>query len=267
MFADQTVSKGLKLVNFFGFVIMIGCNAAANIVPLNGLNTGEVSDLYPNLFTPASFTFSIWGLIYFALALFFLYNTNAIGKFMDKGIVNEIGSLFFLSCILNSVWIVLWHYLWIGATVVVMLLLLIVLLRIYWIIQNRTFINYYDKVFVKIPFSLYLGWITVATVANITAFLVDLGWNGFGLSESFWTVAMIAVATLIVARMVYAYKDVVYGLVLLWTLTGIGYRHYITLEQAYSSVITAVLAAGALTLVVILIALIKSIKGKNKYTF
>jgi len=214
----------LLVLNLVGFVLMVIINFLANYLPINGLDTGYISDLYPNLFAPAGFTFAIWGLIYLLLGIFVIYQAKGLLE-SDKGknpFVERIGYWFFISCLLNTAWIFAWHYLQIGLSLVIMLLLLVSLLYIYFRINSLE--NKREKegfLFIAPAFSIYTGWITIATVANITVFLVDRGWGRFGLSEVFWMVAVLLVATVIVLAFSLRNKDWLYTLVGIWAFFGI----------------------------------------------
>jgi hypothetical protein len=213
----------LALLTFLG---MITVNALANILPLNGISTGEISDSYPNLFAPAAPTFAIWGLIYLLLALYTLY---LLGLFRGRKPANETllrrtGLVFIVINLLNAAWIFSWHYELIPLSMLLMVLLLLCLIDITLIIRAQKPVGR-EKFFVRLPFSVYFGWITVATIANATVLLVSLGWNGFGLSESFWTILVLAVGVLIGAVTTLRLKDAAYGLVLVWAYTGILYKH------------------------------------------
>ena len=211
----------LKTLNLIAFLATIGVNVLANALPINGKTTGELSDLYPNLFVPAGVTFSIWGVIYLLLAIFTVYqiatpNRNAAG-FLER-----IGPLFILASAANIGWIFLWHYQRVSASFVVMLVLLGSLLAIYLRLGiGLQADSWREKLLVQLPFSIYLGWITVATIANLTAVLVHIGWNRFGASEELWTVVVLVVAALITLAVLFTRNDLFYALVLLWAFLGI----------------------------------------------
>lgn len=202
-------------LNCFGILLVLVVNYLANGLPINELTTGDVSELYPNLFVPAGITFSIWGVIYLFLIGFCIYPFIA----KDKEPVNQIGIYFFLSCLLNASWIFVWHYLYIELSVLVMLALLAVLIIIYKRTQTIRFSSKTGKWLVRKPFSLYLGWISVATIANITALLVSLDVEVP--SPAYWTVAMIFATQLLVLIINKKFQDIAYSLVIIWALTGI----------------------------------------------
>ncbi len=215
-------TKTLSLLNFFTFALVLTVNALANILPINGMTTGDVSDNYINLFTPAGFTFSIWGLIYTLLGIFAIYQVVLNFKNNNPKFVEKIGYWFIISNLLNSLWIYTWHNLMISINLVIMLLLLISLIMIYLRLDiGNSGDDKKVKILVHIPFSIYLGWISVATIANFSAFFVSFNWNGFGLSETFWTVLVLVVAVLLGIIFTIRNKDIFYTLVVVWAFIGI----------------------------------------------
>ncbi len=215
----------ISFLNLIGFLAVIIFNALAVILPLNNNSTGALSDKYPNLFVPAGLTFSIWGVIYILLGVYTIYQMVAAfrpaaqkGDFFDR-----IGIWFFISCIFNTAWIFAWHYEVMWLSLVIMLLLFMSLLVIYLRlgIGRRNDVSNTEKGLVHLPFSIYIGWITIATIANVTAFLVKYGWNRFGLDEQFWTVLVIAVGIIITLGMIFIRNDIFYSFVVIWALAGI----------------------------------------------
>jgi hypothetical protein len=222
------LKKSIKItysfLNFIGFLAVVSVNALAVILPINNRTTQELSDKYPNLFVPAGITFSIWGIIYILLLLFAVYQfVIAFGRSSDqRGIFEKIGILFFISCIFNVAWILAWHYEIVWLSLIIMVLLLISLILIYIRLDTgRSDIKNSEKILVNIPFSIYLGWITIATIANVTAFLVKINWNKFGVSDQLWTVIVIAVGVIITLATVFSRNDIFYCLVVIWALVGI----------------------------------------------
>ena len=214
----------LLFLNIIGFVGTVVVNWLAITLPLNNKTTAELSDQYPNLFVPAGLTFSIWGLIYILLAVFVVYHLVATIRKDTEGLssIKRIGLVFFISSILNMVWIFAWHYEIVPLSLIVMLLLLGSLLAIYLRLGvGKSVAAKKEQYLVHLTFSVYLGWITIATIANVTALLVDINWNGFGLSEQFWTVAVIIVGIAIAISVLISRRDVYYCLVVDWALLGI----------------------------------------------
>jgi hypothetical protein len=214
----------LAILNVIGFLGTIVVNGLANALPINNKTTGELSDQYPNLFVPAGLTFSIWGLIYILLAIFVIYQVIVTFIKGQGGLdaFRKIGYLFFISSLLNMGWIFAWQYEIVPLSLVIMLLLLGCLLAIYIRLGvGKKGPTTKEQYFVHLPFSVYLGWITIATIANVTALLVDLNWNRFGLSEQFWAVAVIVVGIAITLSVLLRRQDIYYCLVVDWALLGI----------------------------------------------
>lgn len=210
----------LKISTLLSYLTMIFVNFLAVTLPLAGRNTGAISDSYPNLFAPAGYTFSIWGAIYVLLGIYVIYQLRR-----TKGnLVEKVSKIFIVNALLNATWIFTWHYDWIWLSVIVMLGLLFSLIKIADILRVSD-LTQKEQWTVRLPFSVYFGWITVATIANITTFLVSIGWNGFGLPENFWTVAVLLVGALIGSWRMLRDRTVPYGLVLIWAYGGILSKH------------------------------------------
>ena len=204
---------------------MIVANALANILPLNGITTGAVSDSYPNLFAPAGITFSIWGVIYLLLAGYILYQHGLFQKNpQHQKLISRISWLFSVSSVANAVWIFAWHYRLIPISMILMLFILLCLIVINQMTYQIKF-SLMEKIFIKIPFSVYFGWITIATIANLTTLLVDLDWNGFGIAEPIWMIIVLAVGVLIGGATMLIQRNMPYGLVLIWAYAGIWIKH------------------------------------------
>ena len=214
----------LSILNLLGFLGTVAVNALANVLPINNITTGALSDLYPNLFVPAGLTFAIWGLIYVLLGIFVIYPLiPSVRRDPQKvDFVQKIGPLFFISCLANIGWIFAWHYQILPLSLIFMLILLGCLLFIYLRLNvGKSETTRAERYFAHLPFSVYLGWITIATIANVTALLVNINWNTWGLSEQFWAVAVIIVGIAIALSMLFTRKDIYYSLVVDWALLGI----------------------------------------------
>ena len=249
--SEPAKNKILGVFVVLGYIALIAVNALAEFLPLNGVKTQDVADRYQNLFTPAPVTFLIWGLIYLLLAAFAIYGAAALfGKNEESAeIVKKIGVLFIGTCVLNCSWLLFWHYHKILLSVFVMILLLILLIMIYLKIpKDLTKKQYF---FFKLPFSLYLGWISVATIANIAVYLTKIGWNGFGISPQIWTVIMVAAAVLLAMLMLLKRGDIAYALVIIWALIGIIIRQVTMYGRENSAIVVA--AVIGISLLVLLI--------------
>ncbi|MFA7300822.1 MAG: tryptophan-rich sensory protein [Candidatus Shapirobacteria bacterium] len=238
----------IKLMVLVSYIVMIVVNALANILPINNLTTGEVSDSFPNLFAPTGLTFSIWGVIYLLLGTYSLY--QLFSKKINSTLSNQINTLFIINAFINSVWIFAWHYKIIWLTVLLMLALLITLIKIADVL-NKEKLSIKEKLLYKVPFGIYFGWITVATIANITGFLVSLGWSGFGLSETFWMVLVLFVGVVISSWRMHKDSNLAYGLVPVWAYYGIWLKHTMPsgFNNSYPTIITTVIICIVLLII------------------
>ena len=241
----------LAAANAAAFVAMVVVNGLANGLPLNGRRTGEISALYPNLFVPAGLTFAIWGLIYLLLAAFCVHGlVVALRPRQDAAWLRRLGPLFVVSSLANAGWIFAWHWLAIGLSLVLMLVLLASLVLAYLRLGiGKEPAGLVDRLLVHLPFRIYLGWITVATIANVTAWLVALGWDGLGLPPSAWAVGVIVAAVAITLAVVVTRDDLPYALVVVWALVGIHLARSGDSAEPAPAVSTAALAGAGLLLV------------------
>lgn len=217
----------IKIVAGVAYVAMIVVNFLANSLPINNRSTGAISDAYSNLFAPSGLTFSIWGLIYLLLAGYVFYQFVPFGKGANQkkeDFLQKINILFIVTSLANISWIFAWHYNFIGLSVLIMAVLLIFLIKIADILRMEQMTTQ-EKILISIPFSVYFGWITVAAIANITVFLVSIGWNGFGIEDFVWTSVVLLVGALIGVLRMYKDKNIAYGLVLVWAYLGILLKH------------------------------------------
>ena len=218
-------AKTQKWLNTGAFLGMVVVNALANIIPIGIGSTGEVSQKYPNLFTPAPVTFAIWGVIYLLMGVFVLYQWGLFDAGRNSDVIRQKTGLWFvISCVLNIGWIFAWHgdVIWLSVILIAALLLsLIVLSRRCRISGMRTA----DHLCVTAGFDIYFGWIIAATIANISVFLTKLGWNGFGLSDTFWTAAVLLAGAGIGMAAVFFSRRLLTAATLIWAYTGILIRH------------------------------------------
>jgi hypothetical protein len=236
-----------QAVNLLATVVTIVVNGLANALPINGQTTGEISDRFRVYFVPAGYVFSIWGLIYLALIAFAIY--QALPGQRENPHLRRISYLFALSCVANSAWIFLWHYEFFELTLVAMFGLLLLLIAIYLRLNvGRARVSTAEKWLVHIPFSIYLGWITVATIANVTSVLYYLNWDGWGIRPEVWAVIMLVVGAGIASAVSISRGDVAYVLVIVWAFIGIAVKHTDTPIVAITAGLMALIVA--LTLLV-----------------
>jgi benzodiazapine receptor len=231
-----------QAVNVLAVVATIAINGLANALPLNGKTTGEISDRFQVYFVPAGYVFSIWGLIYLALLAFAIY--QALPAQQENPRLRRVGYLFAASCLANVAWLFLWHYEVFPLTLVAMVALLLSLIAIYlWLEIGRAHVSAAEKWLAHVPFSIYLGWITVATIANATSLLDYLNWGGWGISPEVWTVIMLVAGTAIAAAVGLPRGDVAYMLVIVWAFVGIAVKHAGTPVVAIAAWVTAAVVA------------------------
>ena len=212
-----------QVINIFAVISTIVVNGLANALPLNNQTTGEISNRFNVYFVPAGYVFSIWGLIYLGLILFTIY--QALPSQRENPLLVRIGYLFALSCLANIIWLFLWHYEQFVLTLVAMFSLLGLLIAIYLRLGiGRVKVTESEKWFIHIPFSVYLGWVTVATIANVTATLSYLNWKGWGISAEFWALIMLTVSAIIAFTVYFTRKDISYVLVIIWAFIGIAVK-------------------------------------------
>lgn len=212
--------KLTRILNLLTLLASIFVNVLANALPINNITTGEISDSFRALFTPAGYVFAIWGVIYITLTIFAIYQVLPSQK--DNIRLDRIGSWFILANLFNGAWIFAWHYQQFVISLVLMIGLLVSLLTIYTRLKigdGKSATN--ERWLVDMPFSIYLGWISVATIANISVVLLDLNWNGFGVSEQIWTIVVLAIATILGILMTLKRSEIFYTLVLMWAFIGI----------------------------------------------
>jgi benzodiazapine receptor len=222
----NNANKTNALLQLVAFLLMICLNAAANILPINGYNTGEISAMFPNYFVPAGFTFGIWSVLYLLQAWWVLFSLKiAYGKEDDLSAVALVSLLmpyFSIACLLNASWILAWHFLQVGLSLGIMVLLLLVLIALY--VQLRAFTvppEGWVSWVIPVVFVTYLAWISVATIANATALLKQMNVEGIFSDEPSWSVIMIFVALELSYFMGYLRREPAFAFVLCWAFYGI----------------------------------------------
>lgn len=190
-----------------------------------GRNVALISNKYTNLITPAPLTFAIWGIIYLSVSayviwqLLSIFSTSAL--YQIDHVIYKIGLLFMISCAFNCLWLFAWTSDRLLISVILIFGLLFSLIeinqRIYTLLPNSP--SY--RLFLRWPFGIYLGWITIAALTNVAAYLVKIGWAGFGLSERSWTIFILVIASLISIWNVRRMNNLSFGLASIWGLGGV----------------------------------------------
>jgi len=237
--------------NIVALVVIVLVNALADGLPVGGVSTAEISDRYSSLFTPAGYAFAIWGLIYIALFAYVIYQARPVRRQNVK--LAKISKPWQLSCVFNVVWIFLWHYDFLVLSLVAMLGILLCLITIYRELGIAAApASDGRKIFVHLPFSLYTGWICVATIANVSAVQVGTGWNELWMSAESWTLLKLGVAGAIAATLICRRRDIAATLVVAWAAWAI------SVEQAAVPAVAG--AAKTLTYVAVLLVLFEAVR-------
>ncbi len=263
---DARIAAIVNVVTFLGMLVV---NILATSLPLNGMDTGELSDALPNLFVPSGITFSIWGLIWLLLAAYlFLQVRTAFDRGgIEDGMVESdpyapgvVGFWFPLNMILNAAWIFAWHYQLVGLSVIIMLALLATLIMMFLNIDEvirRTG----SQRFARVPISVYFGWITIATIANITAFLVSVGWGGFDVSEVVWTIVVIAAGLAVNVIMLLRHRNFAFAAVAVWAFIGIALKRIAEGTPEGPGVLIAAIVAGV---ALIVLGVVVALRGRSE---
>lgn len=220
--------KWIRIANLLAFLLMFTVNVLANVLPINGVTSGAVSDAYPNQFAPAGITFAIWGVIYLLQAAFVLFQFGVFGRHVtvQPAIVRAVSLPFVLYSILNAAWLFAWHNFQIPLSMVLMVLLLACLAYAYRRLEAfQPDMRLSDKIFVRLPFRITLGWITVAAVANAVVLLVYLDWSGWGIPQQIWLILVLMATLAIALAVILPNNDAAYGMVILWAYMGILLKH------------------------------------------
>ncbi|MDH8677508.1 tryptophan-rich sensory protein [Fusibacter bizertensis] len=217
--------KDMKVTTTIAYIFMLTINILANTIPLNNITTGEVSDRYANLFAPTGFTFAIWGLIYLALGGFIIFQwRDAFYSPETSVMVIQLRKWFSLSSLANGLWIVMWHYDELAISVFMMFIILFCLIKSINLIHSAK-LTTSERIWIHKPFSLYFGWITIASIANVTTFLTKQHFVLFNFTEELTTSIVLVLGALVTTIVLMKFKDLTYGMVALWSYYGILFKH------------------------------------------
>jgi benzodiazapine receptor len=243
--------KSVGYANILFFILTVIVNSIAGSTTLiGGKNTATISNNNPTLITPAGYVFSIWGIIYILLGVFVVY--QALPREQNSTYREKIGWLFVLSSLINIAWIFVWQFEILILSVVLIFALLLTLIAIYMRLNiGKSKATNSERIAVHLPFSVYLGWITIASIADVAVTLTAYKWNGFGISPETWAIVVVAVALIITMLMLGTRKDIAFALVVIWALIGIGVNHSsnqtVVLLTEISSVLVAIGIIATLT--------------------
>ncbi len=271
MTTNGTNGLAKKIVAVVAFFVSLAVNGLAGTTIIGGNTTAQVSDSYPNLFAPAGVTFAIWGVIYLLLIMFcvrlFITPKNQTKK--TTQLLEQVTEKFILLSGLNAVWLIAWQYRVLWLSVLLIIAMLITLIKISFVLTEHKTIGW-DWLTIKLPFSVYFGWITVATIANITTFLVSINWNGWGIADQTWTVLILIVGAVIGMTTAFKHHSWPYLAVFVWGYYGIWLKH--TSAVGHHSKYPAVISTLQILLAIIAVAAIwlmykwpqGSIAGQNE---
>jgi len=244
----------MKVTVSVTYAVMLLINGFANILPLNNVSTGGVSDAYANLFAPAGITFAIWAVIYIALGGHVLFQFRQKFYSPETGaMVQKMRIWFTVSNIANGLWVFSWHFDRIGLSLICMLVILIALIKCNLLLHTAK-LTAHERRWIQVPFSLYFGWITIATIANVTTWLVSLNWQGFGLRDDLWTSLIVLIGLAIATRIIVKFRDITYGVVILWAFIGILIKH--STESGFDGAYPMVIATVIFAIVAVIASLI-----------
>ncbi|RCW62324.1 MULTISPECIES: tryptophan-rich sensory protein [Halanaerobium] len=247
---------GLKIVNLVFLLLTIFVNFLANYLPINGVTSGEVSALYQNPFTPAGFTFSIWGVIYTLLIIFIIY------QFLGQSEINKnfsTGPYFIIASLANMSWLYLWHHKQIPLSMIIILLLPFSLFKIFKRLHQHQQYQRAEYLGLKLPFSIYTAWVTIASIANFMALLVYFNDNWPANFLSIAAIIGILIGLFIAVKILDKYKNIPFALVFIWALTGI-----IGAQLGYENSNMAVVITAGVSIIIILFKMINAFGTKTE---
>lgn len=223
-------------------VVTLVMNYLSTALPFFGNSNAEVSDALPNAFTPAGLTFAVWGPIFLGLLVFAVYQALPAqrGPRLDR-----LFWPFVLSSVFNVGWLLAFQSLSFGLSVLIMLALLGTLIWLYLDVR-RLPPQGAERLTLMLPVSLYLGWVSVATIANVSAWLVSEGVTAglAGLGAPVWSAVLVVIAALIGVFFLVRFRDYAFAAVLLWAFYGV----YAARPDVTAVVIGVALAAALVLL-------------------
>lgn len=258
--------KSLKWINTIAFALTLFVNALAEMLPIGGRTTGQISEMYPNLFTPAPATFAIWGAIYLLLTGFIVYQWEVFDHGLHSRKLREnVGLWFAASCGMNIAWIFSWHLNAIALSTICIFALLAALCVLQGRVANAGG-SYFQRTMAKAGVDLYYGWILAASISNVSVLLTKAGWNGWGLPADFWTGAAILLGAFLACVTVMDGVNFLAGVAVMWAYAGILFRHLSTRGEAgsYPFVIFAAILGEVMILGAILLPTVLSLWVKRR---
>lgn len=250
-------TKAKTWINLVVYAAMVAVNALGAFGYINGLSQKEVSDRFDTLITPSPFAFSIWAVLYTLMLITVVY---LLWKHRDAHaarLVDDISPLFWLSSVMNIAWVVAFSYELIGMSTLFILALMISLALISQRLKHHTGMGFRLS---GLTFGLYAGWILIATVVNVAAFLVQQGWGGFGIAPDTWAIIILAAAVLITLLVQASLRNAALTLPITWAYAAIWHRHSAqgTYQGQYPLVGTVALVGAVVALAIVVLVFVKN---------
>lgn len=224
--AKPTTSDLVRQWGTFAAILgTFAVNVWSNLAPINGLNIGEIANtIFQEVqILPANYAFSIWGVIYLGLLAYGVF--QLLPSQRENPVLQRVDYLLIISCIVQALWVIAFLLRQFWASTLMMIGILLPLIGIYLQLGvGKRRVSRQEKWYAHIPFSIYLGWISVATIVNVAVALYNNDWNGWGLAPQGWTVIMMIVAAIVGALVALRRRDIAYPLVIVWALVAIAVR-------------------------------------------
>lgn len=247
-----------QVLNLTAILSAFGINVLANVVPFNGLTIGEISNTVFRevLITPANYAFAIWGLIYLGLITFGVYQVLPAQR--QNPNLRQMGYLLLLASLAQIVWVFFFQYQLFTLSLVAMLAILLPLIAIYIRLEiNLKRVSWIEKWLVCTPISIYLAWISVATIVNVATTLYNLGWSGWGISSQIWTAMALITGAAIAATISIQRADIAFVLVIVWAFVAIAVRH--------NNIPLIATTAGGLAIALTLLLIFSVLRRRNSH--
>jgi hypothetical protein len=255
-----------KVFSVLAFGLMLAANILAKLIPLNGITMGALSDNYPTLITPADSFFRVWFLIFALMLVYVIYQLELFRRqeVLPSKISGYIRDFFILSCLCNAGWIFAWHYRYIALSLALIIAILLCLSVINRYVYSEE-LSLSENLFMRIPFSIYFGWITVATIMNLSVLSISVGWKGFGIPFNYWAIVAILVILIITSIHTYKNKSVAYVFAVMWAIIGILVEH--SSKDGYNGQYPELIITVIIGILILLVELGYIIFYRKKYGF
>lgn len=232
--SDRSIAnnKSIKIgqiVTSIAILAAFGTNIWANINPPNGLTIGAISQqVFGNvLITPANYAFAIWGLIYLGLIALAIY--QALPSQRTNPLMQKVGYKLAIASVAQIVWVICFLYRQYAASFLAMTCILLPLIAAYWSLPFNGSVSIrttkWQRWLIRTPISIYLSWISVATIVNGAIVLDSWQWNGWGISQVWWTVIMLLLAGFIAHFVTIPRLDFAYAGVFVWAAVAIAIKN------------------------------------------